>query len=456
MPNPGFYQQIWEDRRAGRDTTHRVLLERIVETLRRRKQLVSSADLIAAESTAQALAGLRGHACVWRTDLVDALTTSLVKEDLSRAGRHPLLDAVHEVLRGGARGLLAEGTQLPPLVLDIQARLHEYALEAQGPPREVEFVLENAAERPARPGAAPGPAARARSRATRAPAGPISRRATRWSRSGSDGGSPGARISTPGGSRPARYGASLEDAAAAVLAERVEETERDAGAAAELLLDAALAGLTGLAWAMRQRVEDRIRAEGDFFNLTAALGHLLYHYRYDTVLRTAGDESMGRLLQEAYTRALWLLEGLRQTGGRDREVIGAVAALRETYERCELTLGLSRDDLLNVLARVGGDSGQAPMVRGAALGATWSLGSTSVGDVRLQLGQFTDPDRLGDFLAGLFALAREQVQRQRDLAVPRHPRRGSTAGATTISCGRFPRCGSRSPTSRRARSITWR
>src|SRR5207253_5926288 len=33
---------------------------------------------------------------------------------------------------------------------------------------------------------------------------------------------------------------------------------------------------------------------------------------------------------------------------------------------------------------------------------------------------FLDPDHLGDFLTGLFALAREQVQRQRDLLLSIH------------------------------------
>ena len=224
MPNPGFYQQIWEDRESGRDTTHRVLLERIVETLRRRKQLISSADLIATESTARALAGLRGHGCIWRTDLVDALTTSLIKEDLSRAGRHPLLDAVHEVLRGGARGLLAEGTQLPPLVQDIKARLIEHDLEAKGAPREVEFVLENEADRP------PSQVLhRVRllgiSGYTRCGGTDFATRdemVTIWERW---------RIAwSPDFDarciEAARYGASLEDAAAAILGERVEETER--------------------------------------------------------------------------------------------------------------------------------------------------------------------------------------------------------------------------------------
>ena len=33
---------------------------------------------------------------------------------------------------------------------------------------------------------------------------------------------------------------------------------------------------------------------------------------------------------------------------------------------------------------------------------------------------FADPNQLGDFLTGLFALAREQVQRQRDLVLSIH------------------------------------
>ena len=40
--------------------------------------------------------------------------------------------------------------------------------------------------------------------------------------------------------------------------------------------------------------------------------------------------------------------------------------------------------------------------------------------VRTWLRQFHDPDLLGDFLTGLFALAREQVQRQRNLVLSIH------------------------------------
>ncbi|MFO0928489.1 MAG: DUF5682 family protein [Gemmataceae bacterium] len=418
MPNPGFYQQVWHDRRRGRQDTHRTLLGRIVEELRGRKQPISSADLIAAETSAVALASLRAHAQVWRTDLVDGLTTSFVKEELNRAGRHPLLEAVHHVLRGGERGLLAAGTRLPPLVHDIQTQLHERGLEPRPLSREVELLLDRENDRPSsvllhrvrlleiagydRTG---GTDLASRDSLV-----------TIWER-WRIGWSPDfdARCI-----EAARYGASLAEAAAAVLGERAAALERDAAAAAALLLDAALAGLTELAWALRQRVGELIRGEGDFFGLSAALGHLLYLYRYDAVLGTAGSGSMAALLREAYSRSLWLLETLGQTAGRDREVIDGVVALRETFERCELSLALDRAELVGVLERVGADREQGTVTRGAAIGAGWSLGAADGEAVRRQLRQFADPDRLGDFLAGLFALAREQVQRHRELVLAVH------------------------------------
>jgi hypothetical protein len=418
MPNPGFYQQIWQDRRAGRRDSHRALLTAIVKRLREAKQAISSADLIAAESTAAALAAMRGHAGVWRTDLVDGLVGSLIKEEMSRAGRHPLLGAIHAVLRGGERGKLAAGTMLPPLVRDIQRELKAHDLEAGGSPREIELVLEVPSD---------APRSQVLHRLRLLEIGGYERTAgtdlasrdevvTIWERW---------RIAwSPDFDarciEAARYGASLADAVAAELAERAGMIQRDAGAAAQLLLDAALAGLTDLAWTLRQRVGELIHGENNFFLITQALGHLLYLYRYDTVLRTAGTDSVGTLLREAYDRALWLLETLGQTTGSGQEVINGLLALREAFERCELTLGLSRTEIVQVMQRVAGDQGQQPAVRGGALGAQWSLGATDAQHVHGQMRAFADAELFGDFLTGLFALAREQVQRQRDLVLSIH------------------------------------
>lgn len=43
---------------------------------------------------------------VWRTDLVDAVTSALMKDEMQYDCRSPFLDAVHAVLRGTRRGIV--------------------------------------------------------------------------------------------------------------------------------------------------------------------------------------------------------------------------------------------------------------------------------------------------------------------------------------------------------------
>jgi hypothetical protein len=415
MPNPGFYQQVWRDRQERRPDTYRTLLERVASRLRERNQAVSSADLIAAETTARGLATLRGHAEVWRTDLVDGLIGALIKEDLTTSGRHPLLDAVHDVLRGGERGVLAAGTVLPPLVQDIHALIAANGLAAEGRQRQIDLDLVVTADRQ-------------RSRVLhrlrlleisgyqRLDGTDWSTRddlARVWERWGI-GWSPDfdARCI-----EAARYGPSLGQASAALLAERADVIERDAVQAALLLLDAALAGLPDLAGHLHERLQELIRADGDFLAVSGALRHLLYLFRYDAVLETAGRGDVGGLVRETFERGLWLLEGLGQLSAQDAAVLTGISLLRETFERCEAPLGLDREEFVQVLVRVGSDRAQSPLVRGAAVGAQWSIGAASSAQVQTELRLFSDPNHLGDFLTGLFALAREQVQRQRDLVL---------------------------------------
>jgi hypothetical protein len=418
MPNPGFYHQVWLDRETGQADTHRTVRNRIVVRLRDRGQRVSAADLIAAETTARALADLRGHTQVWRTDLLDGLSAALIKDDLSSTGSHPLLEVAHEVLRGGERGLLAEGTVLPPLVLDVRAMLVQHDLRPESRERDVYLDLQQPDQRPRSrilhrlrllevPGFAKVGGSDLESRTDLASVWESWR--LLWSPDLD------ARCI-----ESARYGPTLAEAAAAILTERAAALQRNAAAAALLFLQAALAGLTEMADDLRQRTRELVRTEPDFFGATEALGHLLYLYRYDTVLDTTRSETVGDLLREAYARGLWLFEGMGSAPDRDADLVRGVAALRETFERCAGLLGLDRDELLDVLRRTAASSSHSPLARGAALGAVWSLGATDVQAVQKQLGRFSDPDRLGDFLTGLFALAREQVQRQHALVLAVH------------------------------------
>jgi hypothetical protein len=415
MPNPGFYHQVWQDAEDSQPATHRRLLARVVGVLRKRGQQISSADLIAAESTARGLAQLRGHAAVWRQDLVDGIIGALIKEERAYGLAHPLLDAVHEVFRGGERGVLAEGTVLPPLVHDLRQLLTRHELEPSMQPREVELDLHHDVDRErsrlmhrlrilsiagyARTGGA--------DLAARTDLSKIWERwQIRWS--------PDYDATSI---EAARYGPTLAEAAEARLLERAVAGRSNAEQAALLLLDASLAGLTHLAEDFLETLGDLIRGDSDFFTVTKSLGHLLYLYVHDHVLETAGRADLAALVNETFTRGLWLLESLGQVAGRDKDLLEGIRTLLDAYERCAGSLHLNREEFVAVMQRVGSDRRQSPILRGASAGSLWTIGEADADWVFAQLLLFANADHLGDFLAGLFCLAREVVQRHQGLVV---------------------------------------
>src|SRR5690606_22179978 len=103
------------------------------------KQPLSTADLIAAQSLAGALARLRGHATPMRTDVLDGLAAALVKDGLevpvpwARRGTlsprtEPVLVQVVAALSGDREGRLAPGTPRPPLAADVHAELERHGI----------------------------------------------------------------------------------------------------------------------------------------------------------------------------------------------------------------------------------------------------------------------------------------------------------------------------------------
>ncbi len=414
LTHPAFYHQLWLDRRQGTGKeTYRTLLAQSVAYLRRHKQIASSADLIAVETLSQGLATFRGHAIVWRTDLVDGIIGALIKDELAYGQSHPFLNAIYAVFRGTERGKLAAGAQLPPLVHDIAALLKHHDLELLPQKRTLSLDLFKAEDL-------------ARSRVLHCLAG---LEISGFVRTG------GSDLLlrddltniwenweitwTPTFDanciEAAIYGATLQEAAGAHLLELAGAAQRSASAAARYLLDAALMGLAHLTVEFYSRLTLLIRQDSDFCNITAAMGHLLYLYRYDEVLGAAGKEEIGALLVEVFTRCLWLLDNLGQPQGKDKELLYGIATLVETLERCETTLSLNRADLEESFLRVSTDPTGLPLVRGATMGALWTLGKTAVEDLHYSLNYFSAPAHLGDYLTGLFHLARETVQRQPEL-----------------------------------------
>lgn len=413
MPAPGFYHHVWQARDESRPFDYTKVLSEVTTALRRRQQTISTADLIAGQTTAIALAQLRGHQEVWRRDLVDGLRGSLLKDEVARGGVHPLLDAIDEVFRGWARGRLAVGVSLPPLYHDITERLRELGLDPEAGNREVELNLENIEDREKsrllhkiRLLGVTGFSIQSGTDFVQRI--DLSSVQEKWK-----------LFWTPDLMahiiEAARYGPTLSEAATAVLVEQTGKLQRDIVGAAKLLVDAALAGLGQQGSVLYQKIQDLVRTCSDFLAVSSALTHILYVYRYDTVLELANREKLGPLVEEFYLRCLWLFEALGSLSGKDKALLQSVRILVDTFERCNQSLGLKLDELTDVLMRVQNDANQTAGVRGAAVGALWVLGRAVPERVLADMRLFSDPSRLGDFLAGLFALARETAQREGQL-----------------------------------------
>ncbi|MBL8215134.1 MAG: hypothetical protein JNK87_30730 [Bryobacterales bacterium] len=404
MPNPGFYHRSWTT-----PDVHRALLANVAETLRARKQPISTADLIAAEGLTLALAQLRGHARPWRRDLVDGIRGALIKDDLGPRGWHPVLDAVHAVLRGEQRGQLAGGTALPPLVHDIQRQIAAHDL-ASTPSRSLTLDLTN-------------PAHLVRARVLHqldeldiagytlaTPAG-LTRRDQAmsveevWSLQRHD-----AYDATC--IEASIYGPSLAEASLAKLEEAAGRLERSASAAAAILLRASLMGHLAVADRLRQQLAFLIREEAGFDSLADALRSLLYLYRYDDVLGAARRDAAAALLREAYTRGLWLVEALGSTATLSPTLPDGIRLLRETLTRCGPALQLAETEFVEVFTRIAAHA-VSPTLRGAATGVLFSLNPDTAPAV--ELAGSANPQDLGDYLTGLFALAKEVLSRSPEL-----------------------------------------
>ncbi|EIT4939628.1 hypothetical protein L2H52_000654 [Escherichia coli] len=131
MPAPVWQNWCWQ---CGLQQAGEQLLKTVLTRLRQHKLPASTADMAAAHLHAMALAQLRGHTLPLRTDWLDAIAGSLIKEALNaplpwsyRGVIHPdtdpILLTVIDTLAGDGFGKLSPSTPQPPLPKDVTCEL---------------------------------------------------------------------------------------------------------------------------------------------------------------------------------------------------------------------------------------------------------------------------------------------------------------------------------------------
>ncbi|MER5615555.1 DUF5682 family protein [Streptomyces sp. NPDC002215] len=418
MPSPGYYQQVWE---AGPEAAADGLLRVAVERLRARKYRVSTADLIAARSLAEGLTALRGHPSPARIDVLDGLAGALITDDLDQplpwtgrgtltAGAHPAVVEMVAACGGDRIGRLHPDTPAPPLVHDVAAQLAALALDG-GPEAKYRLDLTDAAdlersrvlhrlrvlgipglERTAGPTHGVDPVFTERWEAR-----PVLGREAALVEAGA-------------------YGATLAEAAAVALTGRTRGGVAEADGLAGALFDAVLCGMGGFSEQLLGELSSCVRELQASGPLGEILATALGLWRHDRVFGMARGPLLAAVIDGATERLLWLLEGARGSSGVDFPRLRAVVAVRDAVLHAPELLSITREVATEIARRITEDP-QAPVdLRGASFGLARSLGRVPgppgvSGDPAeaVRAVARTGADALGDWLAGLFALARDEV-----------------------------------------------
>jgi hypothetical protein len=420
MPSPAFYQMVWE---VGPEAAAEAMMVRAVQRLREKKQRVSAADVIAATALSRGLGALRSHAALARVDVLDGLAGALVKDGLdaplpwSRRGKilprtEPMLVEIVHAFSGERVGRLAEGTPRPPLVADAWAALEREGIEVSSTPKVVELQLTD-------PRGLAQSRVLHRLRVLQIP-GFARTRAPSFTRANTNLGETWSvqRVLDAEAAliEAAAYGATLEGAAAGKLEEQVAHAA-DLTALATLLFEAALVGIHTLAARLLGEIRRVAGSEPSFDALGAALARLVSLWKHDALLGAAGAAELGEAIAAAFDRGLWLMEGITgPSASAEPAQIAAAMALRDALRHAERALGLDRARALAVMSRRAHDREAPPALRGAALGFLWSMGgfadeAQAEDEATRAARAAAHPQTFGDFLAGLFALAREEVVR---------------------------------------------
>lgn len=410
MPSPGYYQQLWE---GGPGAAARGLLRSVAERLRARRIPVSTADLIAARGLAQGLALMRGHPCETRVDVLDGLAGALISDDLEQplpwtgrgtlgAGSHPVVVEMVAACAGETEGRLHPDTPLPPLVHDVAQQLARLGLVA--PDRAVTLDLTD-------------PDGLARSRVLhrlRVLGVPGFTRVS----GPSDGADP---VFTerwepgPASGREAAlteagaYGARLDEAASVMLGERARAAGTAAGPLAGLLFDAVLCGVGPLCDELLDALAKQVGQVPELGPLGQVLTAALGLWRHDRVFGVARGRLLGGVVAGAADRVFRLAEGLHGGPGVDFARLRAMAAARDALLYAPELLPVTREAAAEAASRIGRDRRAPADLRGAAFGMRWALGVPDDPAAAVQALAADAADTLGDWLAGLFALAREEV-----------------------------------------------
>lgn len=414
MPAPGLWQRMWQARQAGRSPREFAvdILTEIAAALRERDEPLGTASVVAAAEHTLRLAALRGRAWPGRTDLLDSLTSTLVKGDTDSTST--LQVAIGTVFGGTQLGEVPPGIAAPPLVE-----------EARSEAVRLRFNVTDAEPHTATLDTHRKPAHRVRREF-------LARMAFLGTRFARHVGGFDLMTGLGGGTLHEKWEYAWSPLVEAALVDASAEAPTLAGLVA-VRLQARLAKVTTASQAARLVAETVVIGERDY--LPSALGVVARYYETEASFGEA-VASLHRLvgLLEAGPRVdlgehrdavlATVAAGLGAVAGLIPELAGLVSeqqsqacqaliSLRTLLNRLETLAdqGFQTEGTRRALRRLRQSSTTPPQLRGCLVGLAWADRELDVAELANvtadQLGAGADPEQVAAFLVGLMQASPE-------------------------------------------------
>lgn len=414
MPAPGFYGDIWEALHGDKpeEAWQTVVLNYLVRTGRRLRSggsAISAFDEICAMQQAMGLAQLREKPAPGLYELQDAVLSCYVKGEASLSGAEPLR-ILRELTTGKAVGSLCTAAPVPPLTRDFdeQCRRHRLKIDAAGRQEATLAIFSQPRHRDA-------------SRFLHQTAfldcgfakrvkGPDLGRGKdrnlireiweyRWT----------AAVDASL-IEHAVFGATVREACAAVLRERMDSAGR-AERGAELLVQGFLMGIGDVADSLAGRMDQLLLSDGDFASLCAACSKLSTLEQWQSQYDERGSYDYPALLRRCFARVLQILPSMNTVD--DRGVTGVQQACMLIYQVTQRSaFADQRPALLNAFEVLISQNPIHPGLHGAVLGLLYGADPAWKGAIdRVVRGYLRGTRGMmlqsANFLQGLFYTARD-------------------------------------------------
>ena len=417
MQSPGFYQQVW-DRLLKKETPEgayegaaRHQLVSAGRQARKKKEPLSSYDIICALSMAKGLAALRGKQEPGLYELRDAALSSFVKGEYSPSTDLPLR-ILSELNTGKQVGSLCRDADRPPLILDFEEQCRKFGLKIQAAGQQ-EVTLELFTKKKHLAMSrffyqieylGTGFARRTRG-ADLLNRKDKSRIREIWSYRFS-GSVLAALVDV------SMMGGTVAEASRTRLV-RQFQTSQSSQEAARLMAQGFLMGFLEEQARMGMHIREVLMEDGDFFSLTKGFSHLRMLYELQELYEVQDSAELEELIRICFQKIVQLLPSMAQV--KDEQ-------LKECMEGCLSLYQITgrpgfvryRPVLLEAFERLLGQRGITPGLEGTVLGLLYGYESryeTRIRSAAAGYRQGTDEMQMKSaaFLRGLFYTARDFV-----------------------------------------------